>query len=78
MAKSNLRHTLLNQELNVLKVRIRKQVSVIEKEAKEKNPYVEHPAFELKYTDGRYVMADLLLAEANVLNAQAVLRADRA
>ena len=76
MAKSQLRHTLLNQELNVMKARIRKQVSVIEKSARENNPGVENAVFELKYPDGHYVMAELLLAEANVLNAQAVLRAD--
>ena len=76
MAKSNLRHTLLNQELNTLKARIRKQVSIIELKARMDNPGVEHAVFELKYPDGHYVMPELLLAEANVLNAQAVLRAD--
>lgn len=76
MAKSQLRHTLLNQELNTLKARIRKQVSVMEMEARRENPGVEHAVFERKYPDGRYVMPELLLAEANVLNAQAVLRAD--
>jgi hypothetical protein len=76
MAKSQLRHTLQNQALNVLRARIRIQVSVIEKEAKARCPGVEHPEFMMKYPDGRYVMPELLLAEANVLNAQAVLRAD--
>lgn len=76
MAKSQLRHTLQNQELNNLKARIRKQVSVVEKEARTRNPGVEHAVFEMKYPDGHYVMAELLLAEANILNAQAVLRAD--
>ena len=52
MAKNQLRHTLQNQELNVLKVRIRKQISVIEKEARAKNPGVEHSEFGLKYPDG--------------------------
>lgn len=78
MAKSQLRHTLQNQELNGLKARIRKQISIIEKEARTKSPGVEHAVFEFKYPDGHYVMPELLLAEANVLNAQAVLRADRA
>jgi hypothetical protein len=76
MAKSQLRHTLQNQELNVMKARIRRQVSIVEKEAQTQIPGVEHPEFLLKYPDGHYVMAELLLAEANVLNAQAVLRAD--
>lgn len=76
MAKSQLRHTLQNQELNVLKARIRRQVAVIEKEAKENRPGVEHAVYERRYPDGQYVLVELLLAEANVLNAQAVLRAD--
>lgn len=79
MAKSNLRHTLLNQELNVLKARIRKQISVIEKNAKENEGFPgSADVYTLRYPDGHYVMPELLLAEANVLNAQAVLRADRA
>lgn len=76
MAKSQLRHTLQNQELNILKSRIRKQVSVMEKEAEANRPGVANAVFERKYPDGSYVMPELLLAEANVLNAQAVLRAD--
>ena len=76
MAKTNLRHTLLNQELNVMKSRIRKQVSVIEKEAKTNCPGIENAAYERKHQNGQYVLVELLLAEANVLNAQAILRAD--
>lgn len=78
MAKSQLRHTLQNQELNVLKGRIRKQVSVVEQEAERNRPGVAHAVFDMKYPDGHYVMVELLLAESNVLNAQAVLRADHA
>lgn len=74
---SRLRHTLQNQELNVLKARIRKQISVVEKQAKNDSPGVENAVYELKYRDGHYIMPELLLAEANVLNAQAVLRVDR-
>jgi hypothetical protein len=69
-------HALQIQELNVLKARIRKQISIVEKDAKAKYPGVAD-VYELRYADGHYVMPELLLAEANVLNAQAVLRADR-
>ena len=77
MAKSQLRHTLQNQELNMLKAKIRKQMSIVEAEAKEKN-YPGVTVYTLRYPDGHYVMPELLLAEAQVLNAQAVLRADHA
>jgi hypothetical protein len=66
---------LVIQELNLLKARINKQISVIEKDAKKKLPG-DVDIYELRYADGKYVMPELLLAQAQVLNGLAVMRAD--
>lgn len=69
-------HALLTQELMLVKARIGKQISVIEKAAAKKVPGGIDP-YEMQYADGKYVMPELLQAHASVLNALALLRVDR-
>lgn len=64
---------LLMQELRVLNSRINVQIEAIKKVA-DKNPTVEN-VYQLMYADGKFVMPELLAAQAQVLNAQAILLA---
>lgn len=64
---------LLMQELRVLNSRINVQIEAVKKVA-DKNPTVEN-VYQLMYSDGKFVMPELLAAQAQVLNAQAILLA---
>jgi len=66
-------NAILEQQLRILQGRIEAQIKSVEKHME-----VESPAcpsvYDLRYSDGKYVMPELLLAQSTVLSAMASLR----
>jgi hypothetical protein len=62
------------QELRVLNSRINVQMEAIKK-SWDNQPGAVGSVYEARYSDGKFIMTDLLVAQAQVLNAQAVLLA---
>ena len=67
---------LLMQERRVLNSRINEQIEAI-KRVVESKPGGPANVFEVQYSDGKFIMPELLAAQAQVLNAQAVLLASK-
>ncbi len=67
---------LLMQELRVLNSRINVQIEAI-KRVQQANQGLGQSdnVYEARYSDGKFVMPELLAAQAQVLNAQAILLA---
>lgn len=67
---------LLMQELRVLNSRINVQIEAIKKVAEKQAGLGDSKnVYDYRYADGKFVMPELLAAQAQVLNAQAILLA---